>query len=174
MPNLNAFDQEFGRDPGAHRERRKRILRLSTIVAFLLGAGIVGALALAWPEAVALLRAELPPGLISSHAPDGSEEQVERLLTEVDALKQEVRELTQVQQQAVETIAALKAAEHDAQTRAAAAAWYSNPAALNFGIASRSGPANITPPAQQSATARPKAAPLPKREPVLPPPPAPQ
>lgn len=175
MPNLEAFDQEFGRDPEARPERRKRILRVSTMVAFLLGAGIVGALALAWPETVSLLRAELPPGLISALPlpRDPAEEQNEQLLAEVDALKQEVRQLTQAQREAVTTIAGLKAAEQETKSRSVSGGWYSDAAVLNFPIASRPSAANAATPAQRSAVARPKAAPLPKREVVAPSPPDP-
>jgi hypothetical protein len=176
MPSLDAFDQEFARNPAPRPERRKRILRLSTIIAFLLGASIVGALALAWPETVGLLRAELPPGLMSSLPlpRDPAEEQNEQLLAEVDALKQEVRDLTEAQHEAAATIAALKAAEQESKSRAASAGWYSDAAALNFPIASRPGAGNTQSPAQRSAVARPKAAPLPKRESVPPSPPEPQ
>jgi hypothetical protein len=170
MPNLHAFDQEFGREGAPRQERRRKILRLSTIVAFLMGAGIVGALALAWPETVALLRAELPPEVTSLLAlpHDGSDEQIARLLTEVDALKQEVHELTQAQHAAADTIASLKAAEQKPQSGAASASWYSDPAALNFATPRRSAAGSVAPPAQQSATARPKSVPLPKRESAAP------
>jgi hypothetical protein len=170
MPRLDAFDQEFGRDPDPRPRRRKRILRLSTIVAFLLGAGIAGAFALAWPETIGLLRAELPPGLMASLPlpRDPAEEQNEQLLAELETLKQEVRELTEAQHEAATTIAGLKAAEQESKHRAALESWYSNPAALNF--AGRPGAGNGAAPAQRSAVARPKAAPLPKRESVTPPP----
>jgi hypothetical protein len=170
MPRLDAFDQEFGRDPGPYPRRRKRILRVSTIVAFLLGAGIVGALALAWPETISLLRAELPPGLMAllPLPRDPAEEQNEQLLAELEALKQEVRELTESQHEAATTIAGLKAAEQESKHRAALESWYSNPAALNFVFASRPAAGNTPPPAQRSAVARPKAAPLPKRESTAP------
>ena len=139
MPNLQAFDQEFERDPTPRPERRRRILRLSTILAFLLGGGIVGALALAWPETLALVRAELPPGLMASLplARDPAEEQNEQLLAELDALKQEVRDLTQAQHEAATTIAGLKAAEQESKSRAVSIGWYSDAAVLNFPIATR-------------------------------------
>jgi hypothetical protein len=170
VPSLEAFDQEFGRDPASRPERRRRILRLSTIVAFVLGAGIVAALALAWPETVSLLRAELPPGLMSSLPlpRDPAEVQNEQLLAELDALKQEVRELTQAQHEAATTIAGLMAAEQGSKSRPVSGGWYLDVAVLNFPIASRPVPANAAPPAQRSAVARPKAAPLPKRESVAP------
>jgi hypothetical protein len=173
MPRLDAFDQEFGRGADPRRGRRKRILRLSTIVAFLLGAGIVGALALAWPETMSLLRAELPPGLMASLPlpRDPAEEQNEQLLAELEALKQEVRELTEAQHEAATTIAGLKAADQESKHRTALESWYSNPAALNFVVASRPGAGNGAVAAQRSAVARPKAAPLPKRESTAPPPP---
>ena len=170
MPSLEAFDQEFGRDGAPRPQRRKRILRLSTIVAFLLGAGIVGALAVAWPQTVGLLRAELPPELMASLPlpRDPSEEQNEQLLAEVDALKQEVRELTEAQREAATTIAGLKAAEQESKNRAAPGGWYSDAAVLNYPIATRPGTAGAAAPAQRAAIARPRPAPLPKREGVAP------
>src|SRR5262249_38537269 len=163
MPSLEAFDQEFGRDGAPRRQRRRRLLRLSTIVAFLLGAGVVGALALAWPETVGLLRAELPPGLMASLPlpRDPAEEQNEQLLAEMDALKQEVRELTESQHEAATTIAGLKAAEQETKTGLGPAGWYSDAAVLNYPIATRPGTAS-------AAIARPRPAPLPKRESVAP------
>jgi len=170
MPSLEAFDQEFGRDGAPRPQRRKRILRLSTIVAFLLGAGVVCALALAWPETVGLLRAELPPGLMASLPlpRDPAEEQNEQMLAEMDALKQEVRELTEAQHEAATTIAGLKAAEQESKNRAAPAGWYSDAAVLNYPIASRPGTASAAASAQRAAIARPRPAPLPKRESVAP------
>lgn len=176
MPNLDAFDQEFGRGPAPRPKKRKRVLRISTIVAFLLGAGIVGAVALAWPETVSLLRAELPPGLMASLPlpRDPSEEQNGQLLAELDALKQEVRELTEAQHESATTIAGLRAAEQESKSRTVLTGWYSEPGALNYPIASRPGAANSAAPAQRAAVARPRAAPLPKRESVPPAPPEPQ
>jgi hypothetical protein len=162
VPSLEAFDQEFARAPDQQPPRRRRILRLSTMVAFVLGGGIVGALALAWPETVGLLRAELPPPLVASLPlpRDPAEQQNEQLLAELETLKHEVRELTVAQHEAATTIAGLKA-EQQSKNRTAPAGWYSESAALNFPVTSRSS-ANAAP--QRSAVARPRPAPPPRRE----------
>ena len=50
LPRLDAFDEEFGREPVAilRGQQRRGGLRLSTLLVLLLGAGIIGALALVW------------------------------------------------------------------------------------------------------------------------------
>jgi hypothetical protein len=67
----------------------------------------------------------------------------------VAALKRENRELREAQQQAAETIAALQAGE--AEGRGSFVAWYTNPAALAYGI-----PLSDAPGIRRSATVRPK------------------
>src|SRR5262249_21716413 len=61
MPRLDAFDEEFGPDPAAilRGQRRKTRLRLLTLLGVVVGAGVIGALALAWSTADGRLRPEL-------------------------------------------------------------------------------------------------------------------
>ena len=163
MPRLDAFDEEFGREPVAilRGQRRRSRLRLWSVVVFVLAAGIVGALAFAWPTVDGGLLPHLQlPQLqsmpFSTKSTGGADEQVDRLRREVAALKRDVRELTEAQQQAADTIAALKAAEQEHS--GSSVSWYSDPAALNFGIVSQQPqPGVIAPPLRPAATARPKA-----------------
>jgi hypothetical protein len=144
MPKLDAFDEEFGPDPVPHRLRRKTGLRLSILIAAALVAAIIGALALAWSTADG--RRPLPSaGTSPQGAPRaGSVEETDGLLRQVDALKTDVSELRQALQQAAYTIAAMKAAEQESRTQSAH--WYSNPAALSFGIVSQPEAVGVAPP----------------------------
>ena len=76
-------------------------------------------------------------------------QEIERLRGELDALKNDVRELTEAQHQAAHTIAAMKAAEEDLRRHAPPPYWYSNPAALNFAIASPPQSAGSAPPSRR-------------------------
>jgi hypothetical protein len=162
MPRLDVFDEEFAQDPEAIlRERRRRIIRrLWTIAAIVLGVGTIAALALAWSKADGRLRLELQsvapsPRSAGRERPD---EELDRLHREVDALRNEVADLTQAQQraqqQAAEAIAALQAAEQDARSRIPPPAyWYSNPAALSLSIAGEP-PPHVVPPRRPPAAGR--------------------
>ena len=136
LPRLDVFDQEFGPGPATIlREPRRGLgLRFWSAIVLVLGAGVISALALAWPPSDGWLRPELQ---LASTARDGGDEQIVGLQREVALLKYEIKELTSAQQQAADTIAALKAAAQDPQGRMASMYWYSDPAALSFGIASR-------------------------------------
>jgi hypothetical protein len=162
MPRLDAFDEEFAQDPEAIlRERRRRIVRrLWTIAAIVLGVGTIAALALAWSKADGRLRLELQSVALSprSASRERPDEELDRLHREVDALRNEVGDLTQAQQraqqQAAETIAALQAAEQDARSRIPPPAyWYSNPAALSLSVAGHP-PPNVVPPRRPPAVGR--------------------
>jgi hypothetical protein len=165
MPRLDAFDQEFGREPVAIlRGHRRRIrLRSWALICVLLGAGVISALALGWPNG------EGPFGLDLQSAPtflrgvnrESSDEQIDRLRREVDTLKKEIGELTEAQRQAGETIAVLQAAEQEPRAPVSGAYWYSNLAALNFGIANQSQPHVATP----NVASPNVAAPTPRRPP---------
>jgi hypothetical protein len=140
MPRLEAFDEEFGPDPSTIlRPPRRRLGRwFWGLTGLLLAVGLIGAWALAWPGPDAwLLGPELQSAPVSTRtaAGEGPEEQITRLLREVADLKHEVRELTSAQQQAAETIAAFSAAATD--TQGSSAHWYSDLAALSFGIVSQ-------------------------------------
>jgi len=155
MPRLDAFDEEFGREPVAilRGQRRKTKLRLWAVLILALAAGIVGAFAYAWPD-VDLL-AQLQSISVSSNKAVGREsadEQVDRLRGEVAALKKDVRDLTDAQLQATDTIAALRAAEQERRL----SYWYSEPAAVMFGISSQQPrAAAVAPPLRPAAVAPP-------------------
>ena len=159
LPRLDAFDEEFGQDPVAIlRAQRRRIrTRIWMLVAVAIGAATVGALALAWSTTGGRLRLDLQsaPTTLQSANREAPNDDVDRLLRQVDALKTEIRELTQVQQQAAEAIATLKAAARDVPSPAPAAHWYSNPAALTFGIEGQSQPTRVVLPPRRPTTARP-------------------
>src|SRR5215510_12790261 len=57
MPRLDAFDEEFEQDPANILRAERRGLRLLSLVGLALGAGVIGALALAWSTADGRLRA---------------------------------------------------------------------------------------------------------------------
>jgi hypothetical protein len=159
IPRLDAFDEEFGREPVAilRGQRRKVRLRSSALVVLLLGAGIVSALALAWLNADRWWRFEdqsapSPPQYASR---EGADEQIGRLRREVEALKKQIGELTEAQQQAADTIASLKAAAEEPRDPASSVYWYSDLAALHFGIADQPRPGIVAPVPRQSAPARP-------------------
>jgi hypothetical protein len=160
MPRLDAFDEEFGQDPAAiQRGRRRRIVRrVWTLVAVLLGAGVIVALALVWSTADGRLRLELqsapPPSVSRSAGREASDEELVSLRRQMDALRSEIAELTRAQQQAAATIAALQAAEQEARSRVPPPVyWYSNPATLDLSIASQPPPGVVLPP-RRPTTAR--------------------
>jgi hypothetical protein len=154
MPRLDAFDEEFGREPVAilRGQRRKGRLRFSIFVALLLCAGAASALAFAWRNGDSWLRFDVQsaPSLPQLGSREGADDQVVRLRRQVEALRKEIGDLTEAQQRATDTIASLRA-EQDARDPAASAYWYSDLGALNYGIANPR-PAGVAPP--RSATAR--------------------
>jgi len=155
LPRLDAFDEEFGREPVAmmRGQQRRGGLRLSILIVLLVGAGIIGALALVWLNADGWLHFEVQsaPQLASREGPD---EQIGRLRREIEVLQQEIAELTEAQQQAADTIASLKAGGQDPRNPASSAYWYSDLAALHYGIASPPRPSTAAPAHPRSATAR--------------------
>ncbi|MCC6775408.1 MAG: hypothetical protein IT537_02045 [Hyphomicrobiales bacterium] len=157
MPRLDAFDEEFGREPVAilRASRRRSKLWFWSFFALLVIAGVC-AFALAWPEAVAALRTDLPTFATHSAGRDEAQEQVARLQQEVDDLKQEVERLVATQREAAQTIAVLRASEQEAQERTAVT-WFSDPAALSHGIPTTTeASAAAAPPARGPVTARPR------------------
>lgn len=157
MPRLDAFDEEFSQDPEAIlRERRRRIIRrLWTFAAIVLGVGIIAALALAWSKADGRLRLELQSVVPSprSASREGPDDELDRLRREVEALRSEIGDLTQAQQQATDAIAALQVAEQDARSRIPPPAyWYSNPSALSLIVAGQ--PPHVVPPRRPPAAGR--------------------
>jgi len=162
LPRLDAFDQEFGPGPATilrEPPHKKRLWSLTLIFLVLAGA-IAGALALAWPLTGGGQRGEARSASISPQGAgrDKSDDQVTRLLREVAVLKREIRELTAAQQQAAETIAALR------EARAGSAYWYSDLAALTFGFASPAEPGIVEPAFRRPATVRARPSDVGRRE----------
>ena len=160
MPRLDVLDEEFGEDAAAlARARRRRTgARLLMLAGVTLGLGAIGGLAFAWSNADGRLRFELqsaasPPKDAQRAA---AAEEIDQLRRQIEALQEDVKELTEAQRQAAYTIATVKAAEQELRRHAPGPYWYSNPAALNPVIAGK----------PQSAAATP----LPRRAPSSPPP----
>lgn len=139
MPRLEAFDQEFGPDepaPIAPEPRRRMGLRFWAWLVVMIVAGSVGALALLWPTSDAGSLLQGLPGVTAPRtASRGGDDQLDRLMREVAALRRQVRDLTSAQQEAAEALAAARTAESRGYY------WYSNLVALNFGIARQAEPA---------------------------------
>jgi hypothetical protein len=158
MPTLRGFDEEFGQDDVATQLGEQRKTRWTLIaVALALGAGIIGVLTLAWSTVDGRLRLELasaptPPRNTGS---EGSRELVDRLLRQVEALKSEIRELTEAQQQQTAHAIAAIEAEQESRNRVSSVHWYSDPAALSFGIESRPEPWGVVPLPRRPANAPP-------------------
>jgi hypothetical protein len=135
MPRLHALDEEFGEDPTAalHADRRKT--RLIMLAALVLGLGAIGAIAFAWSNADGRLHFDLQSATSPKTAqPPTADDELDRLRREIDALKGEVKDLTEAQRQAAHTIATVKAAEQELQRNAPAPYWYSNLQALDPAI----------------------------------------
>jgi hypothetical protein len=156
MPSLDAFDQEFGREPVAVLRAQRRRPTLRPLAGLVLAAVIISVPTLAWLSADEhpTSDGQVRPVALHGASREGSQQQVERLLRQVTALKEEIRELTQAQQEATESIAALKAAEQEART-ASATYWYSDPAALSFGMVGATSTVAAAP-SRRSATVRPE------------------
>ena len=155
MPRLDVLDEELGGDAAAlARARRRRTgARLLMLAGVALGLGAIGALAFAWSNGDGRLRFALQSATSSPKNAQraAAAEEIERLRRQVEALQDDVKELTEAQRQAAYTIATVKAAEQELRRLTPAPYWYSNPEALNPVIATGS----------QSAAA----APLPRRPP---------
>jgi hypothetical protein len=157
MPTLRGFDEEFGQDAVATQLGEQRRTRW-TLVAVVLGVSIIGALIFAWStvDGPLRLRPASAPSSPRNTEREGSRELVDRLLRQVEALKSEVRELreAQGQQQPAHAIAAIEA-ERDSRNRVSSVHWYSDLAALSFGIESRPEPWGVVPLPRRPANARP-------------------
>ena len=134
MPTLRGFDEEFGQAAGVTQLDRTR----SILLAVALGAAILGGLTLAWLAVDGSVRPKIASSAPTSPrntAPVESRELVDRLLSQVEALKSEGRELT-AKQQPAHAIAAIEA-EQESRNRAPPVHWYSDLAALSSGVESR-------------------------------------
>src|SRR5262245_56447172 len=168
MPRLDVLDEEFGEDAAAVlRARRRRTgARLFMLAIVALGLGAIGALAFAWSNADGRLRFELQSAATAPKSAQrvAAQEEIDRLRGELDALKNDVKELTETQHQAAHTIAAMKAAEEDLRRHVPPPYWYSDPATLDLAIAKQPQSAGIGPPPRRPAAARSEARDPRKRE----------
>jgi hypothetical protein len=155
MPNLDAFDEEFGREEQdiATDPRPRTAFRLSTIIILALAAGAISALALGWPISSGAPRSDAQPDISAFLQPgEKSDAAVVRLAREVEALKKENENLVEEQQQAAQTIAALKAGEPGTFVT-----WYSDvPALMWVPFRFETTAAAPAPAPRRSATARSK------------------
>ena len=93
-------------------DRPLALLTRSILLAVALGAAILGGLTLAWLAVDGSVRPKVAlsaPTSPRNTAPAESRELIDRLLSQVEALKSEVRELTEAQQQPAHAIAAIEA-----------------------------------------------------------------
>jgi len=168
MPKLHVLDEEFGEDAAAvpHARRHLTGARLLMLAIVALGLGAIGALAFAWSNADGPLRFELQSAASAPKSAQrvAAQEEIERLRGELDALKNDVKELTEAQHQAAHTIATMKAAEEDLRRDVPPPYWYSNPATLDLAIANQPQWAGVAPPPRRPATARSESRGLRKRE----------
>src|SRR5437764_1685564 len=136
MPSLDAFDEEVGgaavtvMRSGQGRGARR------LLPALVLAAAIIGLPIWAWLSVNGRSGGEgqSGPSVLQIASREGSREQVDRLLRQVAALEQEIRDLTQAQQEASQGIAALRSAEQESR-QPVPTYWYSDPAALTVGAA---------------------------------------
>ena len=150
MPTLRGFDEEFGQAAGVTQLDRTR----SILLAVALGAVILGGLTLVWVAVDGGVRpkgASAAPTSSQNTAPAESRELVDRLLSQVEALKSEVRELTEAQQQPAHAIAA----EQESRNRPPPVHWYSDPASLSPGAESGPEPWGVVPLPRRPASPRP-------------------
>jgi len=152
MPTLRGFDEEFGQAAGVSQLDRTR----SIVLAVALGAAILGGLTLVWLAVDGGVRpkgASAAPTSPQNTALAESHELVDRLLSQVEALKSEVRELTEAQQQPAHAIAAIEAEQES--RRAPPVYWYSDPAALSSEPESGPEPWGVVPLPRRPASPRP-------------------
>ena len=79
MPNLDAFDEEFGRERLDIDPPSKTGFRISTVIGLALAAGIISALALGWPNPSGTPRPEPEPASSQGERPDAAANTPERV-----------------------------------------------------------------------------------------------
>src|SRR5215468_7002119 len=156
------FDVVDDREDAAGRTGG-RLLNLAIVA---LGLGVIGALAFAWSNADGRLRLELQSAATAPKSAQraAAPQEIERLRGELNALENDVKELTETQHQAAHTIAAMRTAEEDLRRHVPPPYWYSNPATLDLALAKHPPPAGFAPPPRRPATARSESRDLRKRE----------
>jgi hypothetical protein len=150
MPTLHGLDEEFGEHTvGQVGDRKTR-----TLIAVALGACIIGGLALASSTVHEGLRLKLGSAAISSQNTerDGSRQLIDDLLLQVEALKDEIQELSKAPP--AHAIAGIEA-NQEPRNSISSVYWYSDPAALSFGIESQPDPWGAVPLPRRPAKARP-------------------
>ena len=151
LPTLHGFEEDFALDGSVTRLSKTR----STLLAVVLGAIIIGGLAAVWFGSTSHggLRMEFASGRTqplntereASHAPE--------LIRQMEALKSENKELREAQQRITRAPSAI-GAEQKFPTDITVH-WYSDRAALSFGIDSRPEPWGNVPLPRRPANARP-------------------
>src|ERR1700737_3347251 len=111
LPSLDAFDEEFEREQTeiVGDPPRNTGFRLPALIGLALAAGVISALALGWSSMFCVSRSELQSEASAPNAGEKPEVTISRLRRELEALKEENRELTQAQ--AADASAALQPGE---------------------------------------------------------------
>jgi cell division protein FtsB len=152
MP-IDLFDEEFGQEPVARTGAR-----FWTFFSVALGAAVISLLAFAWSAADGRLRQELKSAVVapvSARTHEGSNEEIDRLRRQVEALKNEITKLRDAGEQLAQMITALKAAEPETRAPVSSAYWYSDPTAMRFGIESQPEREGVVPLPRRSPGDRP-------------------
>ena len=142
-PTLRGFDEEFGQAVGVTDPFDSSRCGAWCGYSRRAHLGLVGR---RWGRAAA-------PTSPQNTALAESRELVDRLLSQVEALKSEVRELTEAQQQLAQANAAIEA-EQESRNRAPPVHWYSDPAALSSGVESGPEPWGVVPLPRRPASPR--------------------
>ena len=132
MPTLHGFDEEFSPNGIAQVGDRKT----RALIAVGLGVCIIGGIALASSTVNGGLRLTLgsAPTASRNTEREGSRELVDSLLLQVKALKGEIQELREAQQHPTAQAITDIEANQKFGNSVSSVYWYSDPAALSFGI----------------------------------------
>jgi hypothetical protein len=166
MPRLDVLDEEFGENAAAVLQARRRRIGERLLMLAIVALGAIGALAFAWSSADGPLRFELQSAATAPKSAQraAAQEEIERVRGELDALKNDIKELTEAQHQAAHTIATMKAAAGDLRRDVPPPYWYSNPATLDLALANQPQWGGVSLPPRRPATARSESRGLRKRQ----------